>query len=250
MSRSRVGTIECARTTIEYASRSLTVRDRGSISIQVSPKRWRERRPPVLTEKAWKKDASYTPTRGQKMLKPVASTNQGDLGTVARDHQDGPRPRSSDQGDVQNTRQESCGSGPRQVEAKRTYQRRAPAVDTRAVREVRPVDRAQHLQHCLEDVDDAMGEEWIDLPANPTRHPKVRAALPAVEAPEDVRHFTGVQGAHPDPGKDNTRRASCALPSLGSRAASVMASYQPSNGAVSSRSTAWSASWSRATWRS
>jgi hypothetical protein len=33
-------------------------------------------------------------------------------------------------------------------------------------------------------IDDAMAEEWIDLTANPTKHPKVRDALPAVEAPD------------------------------------------------------------------
>ena len=147
------------------------------------------------SEKA--KGATYTPKRGPKALKPHALTIKALVAPwtelIERAQKDGDLApatvgmhksnASNHLGPFVNLRPEELTSG----------------VLRRWIRDLREQHAASTVRNIFGTlsklIDDAMGEEWIDLPANPTRHPKVRDALPTVEAPERIRHFTEAQAA-------------------------------------------------------
>jgi len=193
MSRSRVGTIEWRK---DHYRVRISLPDGTRPWIHLDPglsETMAREKAAGLTEKAWKKDASYTPKRGQKMVRPVASTikaiSEPWLEIINTDRDLAPATKAMYKTHAKNHVVPDLGKL-KPVEL-------TSGVLRRWIRELCEKYAPSTVRNIFNTVsrmvDDAMGEEWIDLPANPTRHPKVRAALPAVEAPEDVRHFTGVQ---------------------------------------------------------
>src|SRR5262249_6474596 len=136
------------------------------------------------TEKAWAKDATFTPTRGPKAHKPSTPTIEAiskewkDL--VEKDTDLAPATISMHTGNVDNHILPAF--------EKMTPPDLSTGVLRRWIRGLREKYQPSTVRNIYNTlgkmIDDAMAEEWVDLAANPLRHPKVRDELPTVEAPE------------------------------------------------------------------
>jgi hypothetical protein len=189
MSCKRTGTIEWVEGKGDkpghYKAR-LTLADGSRPWVHLEPghtPEWARDRAAALTAKAWAGKASFTPKRGPKAHKPASPMisaiaeswlkllGEGDLA---------PATISMHTSNIKNHVRPAFGN-------------RRPDELTSGVllpwirglrKDLEPSTVRNAFNTLSKLIDDSMAEEWIDLAANPTKHPKVRDALPTVEPPD------------------------------------------------------------------